>query len=412
MNFLNGFFGGGKARGPVSTNKEKIDEILTRAVEDVFVVEKLREMLLSGKRLRIKLGIDPTSASIHIGRAVVLWKLRAFQELGHQIVLIVGDFTAQIGDASDKLSKRPMLTREAVAENMRAYKEQIAKVLDISQTEFVYNSVWLGKLGFQEVCTLAESFSVQQMLARRNFADRMEKGEEISLREFMYPIMQGYDSVAVKADVELGGFDQLFNLKAGRAIQKHYGMPEQQVLTVQMLEGTDGRKMSSSWGNVITINAEAFDMFGKVMSVKDELIPAYFLLATHIPQLEVEAIKKTLEAGSINPRDLKIRLAKEIVALYHGADAAKRAEENFIKTFSQGGIPESIPTARAAAGEKIVDILVREKIVDSKSEFRRLLDEGAIKDAVTGDVVMSPDAQVTKAVTLKVGKKRFLQVTM
>lgn len=410
MKFLEVLKGNGKARGPVITDKDKVEEILTRNVEDVFVVEKLREMLLSGKRLRIKLGIDPTSPAIHIGRAVVLWKLRAFQELGHQVVLIVGDFTAQIGDASDKLSKRPMLSGAAVAENMRAYKEQIAKVLDISQTEFVYNSAWLGKLGFQEVCVLAEAFSVQQMLARRNFSERIEKNEEISLREFMYPIMQGYDSVAVKADVELGGFDQLFNLKAGRAIQRHYGMTEQQVLTVKMLEGTDGRKMSSSWGNIIAINAQPFDMFGKVMSVKDDLIPTYFMLATRVPQLEVEAIKKTIESGSINPRDLKIRLAKEVVALYYGADQAKRAEENFIKTFSQGGIPEDVPTARATQGEKIVDILLREKIVESKSEFRRLLDEGAIKNAHTSDVITTPDAAITGGITLKVGKKRFLTI--
>jgi tyrosyl-tRNA synthetase len=264
----------------IDTNPEKIEEILSRGVEDCFVKEDLKKDLLSGRQLRIKFGIDPTGPKIHIGRAIPLRKLRQFQLLGHQIVLIIGDFTAQIGDPSDKLSKRPMLTRELIEENMRDYKAQIGKIIDIDKVEFVYNSDWLRPLGFQEICELAESFTVQQMVARRNFAERIENGEEVSLRELMYPLMQGYDSVAINADVEIGGFDQLFTLKAGRYIQKHYGKKEQNVLTIQMLEGTDGRKMSTSWGNIITVVDEPNDMYGKIMSLKDELIIKYFTLTT------------------------------------------------------------------------------------------------------------------------------------
>jgi tyrosyl-tRNA synthetase len=216
----------------------------------------------------------------------VLRKLRAFQDLGHIVVFIIGDFTAQIGDPSDKLEKRPMLTAEAIKHNLKTYKEQVGKIIDLSKAEFHYNSTWLSKLRFQEIAELAESFSVQQMTARRNFKDRFDKGEEVSLREFLYPLMQGYDSVAINADVELGGFDQLFNVKAGRVVQKHYGKPEQDVLTVQMLEGTDGRKMSSSWGNIIAIVDEPNDMYGKIMSVRDDLLTKYFLLCTDLSEEE------------------------------------------------------------------------------------------------------------------------------
>src|SRR3989338_5918048 len=217
-------------------NDEKIKELLTRGVEDVFVRQSLSDKLQSGKKLRVKLGFDPTGSKIHIGRAIILRKLKAFQDLGHNIIFIVGDFTAIVGDPSDKLEKRPMLTTEAIKENLKTYKKQVGRIIDIDKAEFLFNGKWLSKLGFGEIARLAESFSVSQMANRRNFKDRLDKGEEVSLREFMYPLMQGYDSVMVKADVEIGGFDQLFNLKAGRIIQKHFGQPEQDILTTQMLE--------------------------------------------------------------------------------------------------------------------------------------------------------------------------------
>jgi len=394
----------------VDTNEAKIDELLSRGVEDVFVKENLKKKLMSGKVLRVKLGIDPTSSSIHLGRATLLHKLRKFQDLGHKAVLIVGDFTAQIGDPSDKLEKRPMLDSVKIAENLKNYKEIISKIINVERAEFVYNGEWLSKLGFAEICKLAETFSVQQMSARRNFKDRFDKGEEVSLREFMYPLMQGYDSVAVQADIEIGGFDQLFNLKAGRVIQKQYGQFEQDVLTTQMLEGTDGRKMSSSWGNVISITDAPNDMFGKVMSLRDDLITKYFLLCTNVSLSEIAEMEKSL-AGGENPRNLKMCLAKEIVAVYHGNAFAEAAVINFENTFKKGGVPDDVQEVEVASGVALVDVLLASGVVKSKSEFRRLVGEGAVGE-VGGEAILSAEYAITKDLTLKVGKKRFLKVTV
>ncbi len=395
----------------VSTNQEQIRNILTRGVEDVFVAESLEKKLRSGKQLRVKLGFDPTGSQIHIGRAVALRKLRAFQDLGHKVVFVVGDFTARIGDPSDKLDKRPMLSHEAIKKNLVNYKQQVGKIIDMRRAEFHFNSTWLSKLGFEEITELAESFSVQQMSNRRNFKDRLEKGEEVSLREFLYPLMQGYDSVRVKADVEIGGFDQLFNLKAGRIIQKHYGMPEQDVLTVQMLEGTDGRKMSTSWGNVINITDEPHDMFGKVMSLRDNLITRYFLLCTDMSEAEIGAIEKGFEMGA-NPRDAKLTLARHIVTLYHGARAAEDAHTAFIETFQKGGVPDDIQEIHLAPNAPLGEALVANGIVKSKSDFRRLVSEGAIQDMEDGTRVTDPLFIVWKNATLKVGKRRFVKIVV
>ncbi len=389
---------------------DEINDLLERGVEDVFIREDLEKKLLKGSPLRIKLGFDPTGSKIHLGRAAILWKLRKFQDLGHTIVFIIGDFTAIIGDPSDKLQKRPMLTKEVVEENLKNYKEQVGKIIDLKKSEFHYNSKWLSELKFAEICALAESFSVQQMLNRRNFKERYENGVEISLREFMYPLMQGYDSVAIKADVEIGGFDQLFNLKAGRVIQKHYGLPEQEVLTIQMLEGADGRKMSTSWGNVINIIDEPFDMFGKVMSLRDELIPKYFLLATNVSVDRVKEVEKILAEGKVNPRDLKIELAKEIVSLYYGKEEALKAEENFVETFKKGGIPEDLKEAEAGIGELLSAILISNKLVSSKTEWRRLVGEGAVGDAENGEKITDADYKISKNQVFKIGKRRFIKV--
>lgn len=392
----------------IDVDSNKINSILTRGVEDVFVEEDLQKKLLSGRELRIKLGIDPTGPKIHLGRAIPLRKLRAFQKLGHQIVLIVGDFTAQVGDPSDKLEKRPMLTREIIEENMVDYKAQIGKILDIDKVEFVYNSDWLRKLGFQEISELAESFSVQQMLARRNFKDRIDAGQEISLREFLYPLMQGYDSVAIKSDVEIGGFDQLFNLKAGRIIQKHYGMEEQNVLTVQMLEGTDGRKMSTSWGNIITIVDKPFDMYGKIMSLRDDLIIKYYTLCTDIPMEEIENIHNNLAEGN-NPRDIKMNLAREIVTMYHDEKSAKLAEDQFIETFQNGGVPQDIPEIVYDKNISLVESLLQAKVIESKTEWRRLIEEGAIKHE-NGEKIDNLNFEPLEGEVLRIGKKRFVRI--
>jgi len=406
---LSGFGGRGARASGVYTDSAKIEEILTRGVEEIFVRESLEKKLLSGKVQRIKLGIDPTSKNIHLGNAVVLWKLRAFQDLGHKVVLVVGDFTAKIGDPSDKLEKRPMLTDSDIAKNLQGYKKQLGKILNMDRTELVYNSRWLSKLTFADVCELAETFSVQQMTNRRNFKERIEKGIEVSLREFLYPLMQGYDSVAVKADVELGGFDQLFNLKAGRIVQKHYGMPEQDILTGQMLLGTDGRKMSKSWGNVINVMDTPDEMFGKTMSIRDDLIQVYFLLCTQTPKVDVEHVGDRLEKGD-NPRDVKLELAEKIVEIYWGKEKAGRARTKFIETFSEKKIPEDIEVATVNPGKLVVDVLLEKGLVKSKTEWRRLVKEGAVSDALTGVAVVDVSAVVNSDITFKIGKRRFIKI--
>ncbi|HRH22760.1 MAG TPA: tyrosine--tRNA ligase [Candidatus Paceibacterota bacterium] len=398
-----------KKTASIDTRPEKIEALLSRGVEDVFVMESLKKKLMSGKPLRIKFGIDPTGPTIHLGRAIPLRKLKAFQDLGHTIVLVIGDFTARIGDPSDKIEKRPMLTEAKIKENLKGYKKIINKIIDVSRVEFVYNGSWLSKLGFSEITELAESFSVQQMSNRRNFKERLDKGEEISLREFLYPLMQGYDSVAVSADVEIGGFDQLFNLKAGRVIQKHYGMPEQDVLTFSMLPGTDGRKMSTSWGNVINITDTAQDIFGKTMSLHDNLITTYFLLCTDVSLEEIKKIESDIAQGA-NPRDAKVRLAKEIVSLYHSPEDATKAEKNFFDTFNKGGVPEDAPLVTVVEKTPIADVVISSKLVASKTEFKRLVGEGAITDVKTGKVIEDFNALVLADMDLKIGKHRFLKI--
>lgn len=393
----------------IIVDEARVDELLSRGVEDIIVKDELKAALLSGRQLRIKLGVDPTGPKMHIGRAIPLRKLREFQKLGHQVIFIVGDFTAQVGDASDKSEKRPMLTRAQIDENIKDYKSQVSKILDITKAEFVYNSDWLSKLSFEEVTKLAEVFTVQQMLARRNFKDRYDNGVEISLREFLYPLMQGYDSVAVKADIELGGFDQLFNLKAGRDIQSYYGQPKQNVMTFQMLEGTDGRKMSTSWGNVITIVDEPFDMFGKLMSVRDDLIIKYFTLCTDLSLEEIASLEKELASGT-NPKDIKMRLATEVVTMYHSEKDAALAKNGWIETFSKGGIPENVTELRGTTEQDLIDLLIAGEIVSSKTDWRRLVEEGAVTDA-EGNAISDPKIKAYN-VTLRIGKKRFARIVV
>lgn len=393
----------------IITDEKRINEILTRGIEDIFVKEELKTLLLSGKQLRIKLGVDPTGPKIHLGRAIPLRKLREFQRLGHQVVFIVGDFTAQVGDASDKSEKRPMLTRADIDENLKDYKSQVSKILDISKTEFVHNSDWLSKLSFEEVTRLAECFSVQQMLARRNFKDRYEQGVEISLREFLYPIMQGYDSVAVKADIELGGFDQLFNLKAGRTIQEYFGQPKQSVITCQMLEGTDGRKMSSSWKNIISIVDDPETMFGKVMSLHDDLLLKYFMLTTDVSLEEIQKIEIELKNGA-NPKDIKMRLGVELVTLYHTEKDATLAKNSWVAAFQEGGVPETVPEFLVTPDTELGSLLVEKGVVSSKTDWRRLVDEGAVNDMEKGEI---KDPKILAySGTFKIGKKRFARIVV
>lgn len=398
----------------------KVDNILTRGVEDIINKEDLRKELLSGVSLRIKFGIDPTGPKIHLGRAVPLRKLRDFQKLGHIIVLIVGDFTAQIGDASDKSDKRPMLTKQQIDENLKDYKNQIGKILDLSKVEFIYNNDWLSKLSFGDLINLADCFTVQQMLARRNFKERFDNGKEISLREFLYPIMQGYDSVFVKADVEIGGFDQLFNLKAGRILQEYYGQKKQNILTCEMLEGTNGDKMSTSQGNVINIVDEPNDMFGKIMAMRDELIIKYMNLCTDATEEELLKAENFLKDKNNNPRDLKLKLAKSIVEIYHTQKQAIQAEINFIQTFQKKGIPDNISELIIKEEEKeseLGEILVSNKYIKSRSEWKRLIEAGSIKEveqsngSVNEKTLTDYKVKVFSAI-LKLGKKKFVRVIL
>ena len=390
------------------TDVEKIDEILSRGVAEVIHQEVLRAKLLSGKPLRIKFGVDPTSPYIHVGRACALWKLRELQDLGHQIVFIIGDFTAVIGDTSDKESERPMLTREAVTQNLATYFEQAGKILDMSKVEKHHNSEWLEKLTYREVGEHADAFSVSDFIARDNIRRRLDAGKRVSLREVLYPLMQGYDSVVVKADVEIGGTDQKFNILAGRKLQERFGQEPQNIILLEIVEGLDGRKMSSSFGNTINLEDVADDMFGKVMSLRDEFMVKYFVYMTRVSMEHVAEVEDALRLGE-NPRDVKLNLAEEIVSMYHGSDEALSARENFIATFQKKEIPDELEEVTAQKEELLVEVLVRAGIVSSKTDFRRLVEEGAVKR-------LDPEEKVTdlKALAVagvyKIGKRRFVKI--
>jgi tyrosyl-tRNA synthetase len=391
--------------------KEKVKKLLTRNVKDVVLKEHLEKKLLSEEKLRIKHGIDPTGKKIHIGRAVVLWKLREFQELGHKIVLIIGDFTAQIGDPSDKLAKRPFLTEKEVKENMKSYLPQIGKILDLKKCEVHYNSKWLKKLNFKQVCELADIFTVQQMLERRNFSERFKKHQDISLREFLYPIMQGYDSVAVSADVELGGEDQLFNLHAGRKIQEFFGQEPQDILTTKMLSGLDGRKMSTSWGNVINITDSPDEQFGKIMSMHDEMILEYLELATDLDETTIQDLIFKLKTNKINPKDVKKIIGFEIVKRYWGGEEAKKAKEKFEKLFEKKETVQDLPTIKLSDKKiNIIDLILLTGAVKSKSEAKRLVEQGGVKINNKQIKDIKKELILEGGEIIKIGKHRFFKI--
>ncbi len=390
------------------TTAEKIEEILTRGVAEVIHKDILTKKLLEGQPLRIKFGTDPTSPNIHLGRATSLWKLRDLQELGHTIVFIIGDFTGVIGDTSDKESERPMLSREVVEHNLTTYFEQAGKILDMSKVEKHRNTEWLEKLGYREIGEHADIFALSDFIARDNIKRRLDEGKRVSLRELLYPLMQGYDSVAMKADVEIGGTDQKFNILAGRKFQEHFGLPPQNIIMLNLIEGPDGRKMSSSWGNTINLTDTANDMFGKVMSLRDELIVKYFVHATRVPMGDIARIEEGLKKGD-NPRDAKILLAEEIVTLYHGKDEAVRAREAFIDTFQKKEIPDDI-LAISVSPDMMIDALITEKIVSSRTEWRTLVEEGAVKKLTEDGEEKITDVKLPMTVGVyKIGKRRFVK---
>jgi tyrosyl-tRNA synthetase len=391
--------------------KEKVEKLLTRNVKDVVFFEDLKSKLLSGKKLRVKHGIDPTGKKIHIGRAVVLWKLREFQELGHKIVLIIGDFTAQIGDPSDKLAKRPFLTEKQIKENMVNYLPQIGKILDLKKCEVHYNSKWLQKLNFKQVCELADVFTVQQMLERRNFSERFKNHQDISLREFLYPIMQGYDSVAISADVELGGEDQLFNLHAGRKIQEFLGQKPQDILTTKMLSGLDGRKMSTSWGNVINITDSPDEQFGKIMSMHDEMIPEYLELTTDLDDAEIHNLISELKNNKINPKEVKKIIGFNIVKRYWGEDEAKKAKEKFEILFEKKEIAKDLPVLKLKNKKiNIIDLILLTGALKSKSEAKRLIEQGGFKINNEQIKDIKKELVLEGGEIIKIGKHKFFKI--
>lgn len=360
-----------------SSQKSAIDTLLTKGVSNIIDADSIRRRLESGDKLRVKFGIDPTGTTVHLGHMVPILKLRAFQDLGHQIVLIIGDSTAQVGDTSDKDGERPMLAREQTRKNAENWIGLFGKVLDFSKVELRYNSEWMDSTSFNMVGELASHFSVAEMLDRENFSKRIKGGVRISLQEFLYPVMQGYDSVKVRADIELGGNDQYFNLLAGRTLQDAYEQKKQDIMTFEILIGPDGKKMSKTSTNCIGINMEPNAMFVKLMEVKDELIVDYFKLATLLTSEEVEVYRTRLASGE-HPRDIKLELAKTIVTLYHNAEAAEQGRAYFEKVLSEGLMPSEDEMERAVIGSSQI------KIVPLLKEIGFFPTTGEARNAVSG----------------------------
>ncbi len=388
----------------VINDDKKIDEILTRGVENIYPSkEEVKKVLLSGKKLSIYNGIDPTGPTLHIGHGSILLKMREFQDLGHKIILLIGDFTGRIGDPTDKAATRKQLSVEEVKQNLKLYTKQAGSVLDMNKVEVKFNSKWLSKLPFEEVMKIASEFTLQQMIERDMFEKRIKEGQPIHLHEFFYPLMQGYDSVILGVDMEIGGNDQTFNMLIGRTMMKNRGK-EKYVLTTKLLVDPTGKKMGKSEGNMVTLEDDSINMFGKIMSWPDSLIFTAFEICTRVSLSEVEKIKEN------GPRDAKIKLAHEIVRIYHGEKKAEKAEENFIKTFQKKEIPKEIEEIQCEAGELLSEALVKKKILSSKSEWRRFVLENAIHNLLKKENIKDVNFKIIENLTLKVGKKRFIKI--
>jgi tyrosyl-tRNA synthetase len=392
---------------------DEVGTLLERGTESVVVRAELEARLRRGDKLRVKFGVDPTSPHMHLGHAVVLRKLRAFQRQGHTICLVIGDFTAQIGDASDRTAMRQMLSEETVYQNLATYRKQIGRILDEDRVEWSYNADWLGPLRFKDIVGLAANFTVAQMLERENFTNRYAAGQPIGLQEFLYPLMQGYDSVALKADIELGGTDQLFNLLAGRTLQRAFGQPPQAVMTLTLLLGLDGLKMSKSQGNAVAVEESPPDMYGKLMSIPDQQILPYFELCTDVPLAEISAIAADLAAGA-NPMQYKKRLAFEVTNLYHSAAQARKAQERFEKVVQGRAKPDEIAEVKLEqrAEWRLLELLVTLGLAESNSEARRKTVEGAvwIDDTQVNDPASI--VPVRNGMEVRVGKRNYRRVRL
>ncbi len=392
-------------------------KILAENTVEIIVDEefqkKLEKSVAENKPLRCKLGIDPSAPDLHLGHAVVLHKLRQFQDLGHHIIIILGDFTGRVGDPTGRSETRKQLTEEEVMANARTYQEQIFLILDPDRTEMVFNSEWLAKLNFADVIQLASTITVARMMEREDFAKRYQENVAISIHEFFYPLMQGYDSIAIRADIEFGATEQRFNLLMGRHLQREYGHEPQVAFTMPILIGTDGvQKMSKSLGNYIGITEPPDQIYGKAMSISDDAMPEYFRLATTLPTTEVNSILDALKNETIHPRDAKMRLAREIVSLYHGGQAAKDAEEQFQRVFQKRGMPSEMSSFDFTAPANIITVMVDAGLAASKSEARRLIQQNGVK--INGETVGSIDLELTekKEQVLQVGKRKFARINI
>lgn len=394
--------------------EREIDTVLRKGVSQVINADSLRKRLTSGKVLRVKLGIDPTAPIIHIGHAVPILKLRQFQELGHHIILLIGDATAQVGDSSDKDAERPMLRREETRRNAERYVELFSRVIDPAKTEIYYNSEGLDKLNFCDVGELAKHFSVAEMLDRDNFSKRYKAGIRISLQEFLYPLMQGYDSVALRADVELGGNDQYFNLLAGRTLQEAFGQEKQEVVTMNLIAGTDGRKMSKTYKNFIALDTPPNDMYVKVMEISDDLIPVYWEHCTLADMAFVDAVRERLAAGE-HPRELKMELAHAIVSLFHDAGSADEAREYFTRVISQGARPSEsdVETVVLEHSEYPILTLLKELgFAATTGEARDAVKGGGVRIGDTAETRMDAMVRLSAdtSTLVQMGKKKFAYV--
>jgi len=393
-------------------DKEKLKELLNRGIENIYPSKEFLEDLLTNKKISIYLGIDPTGKTLHLGHAISLMKLRVFQELGHKIVLLIGSFTATIGDPTDKSATRKPLTKEQVLVNCKEYKKQASKIIKFdgeNPAEFKFNGDWLEKMSFADVVDLASNFTVQRLLERDMFDKRMKEGKPISLHEFLYPLMQGYDSVAMNIDGEIGGNDQTFNMLVGRTLVKKLQKREKFVMTTKILEDPNGAKMGKTTGNMITLKDSPDQMFGAVMSWTDGMILPGLELCTLCSPEKIAEVKKKIEQGE-NPRDMKFLLAKEIIKIYHSEEAGEKALDNFINQFQKNEIPENIVEFKFTGEMSLIDVLVKSKLVPSSSDGRRMVKQNAVKlDGETKNDIYE-DLSGFDGKVLQVGKKRFTRL--
>jgi|SRR5581483_8126888 len=390
----------------IDTNPQKIEALLTRGVENIFPSKEfVAKKLASGERLTVYLGVDPTGPSLHMGHVIPLLRLAKFQELGHQIILLVGDFTAMIGDPTDKSSTRKKLSREEVLQNLKEYQNQASKIISFSgenKALIKFNSEWLGKMNFAEVLELASHITADQLAKRAMFVERAKEGKPTYAHEFLYPLMQGYDSVAMDVDGEIGGNDQTFNMLVGRDLMKSLKNKEKFVIATRLLADASGKKMGKTEGNMVSLDQSPEETFGAVMSWRDGMIVPAFELLTDVPMQEI---------NTENPKEAKMKLAKEIVQMYHGEKAAEQARQNFEKTFGEGKIPENISEVSASQGETLANVLLEQKIVESKTEWRRLVDDGAVTRMEKDEKISDPNARAETG-TYKIGKRRFIKISV